>query len=109
MSKELFEELDLTIAEIRKENQELKEQLEEYKNENKKLGQDKLEYLNKFTKMLSSQDKFINYLEDEIEKQKEDIFENSLTSKDIDLYIKRVKLVKIEEILQKYKSIIGVK
>ena len=50
---------------------------------------------------------FINYLEDEIKKQKEDIFENSLTAKDIDLYIKRIKLLKIEEILQKYKSIIG--
>ena len=29
MSKELFEELNLTIAELRKENQELKEQLKE--------------------------------------------------------------------------------
>ena len=28
MTKELFEELDLTIAELRKENQELKKQLE---------------------------------------------------------------------------------
>ncbi len=32
MSKELFEELDLTIAEIRKENQELKKQLDKYEN-----------------------------------------------------------------------------
>ena len=50
---------------------------------------------------------FIKWLEDEIKKQKEDIFENSLTAKDIDLYIKRIKLLKIEEILQKYKETIG--
>lgn len=107
--EEYMQEILDYIDYLEQENQQLKEQLEEYKNENKRLGQDKLEYLNKFTKMLSSQDKFIKYLEDEIEKQKEDIFENSLTSKDIDLYIKRVKLVKIEEILQEYKEKIGEK
>lgn len=32
MTKELFEELDLTIAELRKENQELKSKLELYEN-----------------------------------------------------------------------------
>ena len=55
----------------------------------------------------TQQKEFIKWLEDEIKKQKEDIFENSLTAKDIDLYIKRIKLLKIEEILQKYKETIG--
>ena len=41
MSKELFEELNLTIAELRKENKELKKQLENYKRLGFKHLQDK--------------------------------------------------------------------
>lgn len=65
-------------------------------------------YDNYVQEVEAQQKEFIKWLEDEIKKQKEDIFENSLTAKDIDLYIKRIKLLKIEEILQKYKEIIGV-
>lgn len=64
-------------------------------------------YDNYVQEVEAQQKEFIKWLEDEIKKQKEDIFENSLTAKDIDLYIKRIKLLKIEEILQKYKEIIG--
>ena len=55
-------------------------------------------------KVETQQKEFIDWLEDEIKKQKEDIFANSF----IDLYIKRIKILKIEEILNKYKEIIGV-
>lgn len=86
---------------------ELKKQLEEKKDYIKKLQAtkdklDKWDYKNTL-----QQAKFIKYLEDEITKQKNDIFENALTSEDIDLYIKRIKLLKIEEILQKYKEMNG--
>ena len=59
------------------------------------------------TELFNQQKDFIKYLEDEIEKIKEDIFRNCLTSEDIDLYIKKVKLLKTGEILQKYKERIG--
>lgn len=61
----------------------------------------------KLYKKETQQKEFIKYLEDEISKQKNDIFANALTSEDIDLYIKRIKLQALEEILQKYKEIIG--
>lgn len=60
-------------------------------------------------KVETQQKEFIKFLEDEISKQKNDIFANTLTSEDIDLYIKRIKLLKMEEILQKYKEIIQTK
>lgn len=100
--EEYMQEILDYINYLEKENQKLKKQLENYK----KLGFKHLQ--DKNNNLETQQKEFIKYLEDEIEKQKEDIFENSLTSKDIDLYIKRVKLVKAEEILKEYKSIIGV-
>ena len=60
-----------------------------------------------FTNNKIQQKEFIKWLKDEISKQKNDIFANALTSEDIDLYIKRIKLQALEEILQKYKEIIG--
>lgn len=108
-----------------KENQELKKQLEvsnelvaqdtliEMKlrnefNRRRKEYQDTYKDVRIEIKEYKTQQKeFIKYLENEIEKQKEDIFENSLTAEDIDLYIKRIKLLKIEEILQKYKEIVN--
>lgn len=60
------------------------------------------------TKLINQQKEFIKYLEDEINKQKNDIFANALTGEDIDLYIMKIKLQELEEILQKYKEIIGV-
>lgn len=50
------------------------------------------------------QKEFINYLEDEIKILEKDILE---TIDDMDKYMKEVKSLIIEEILQKYKSIIG--
>lgn len=60
-------------------------------------------------KVETQQKEFINYLEDEISKQKNDIFANALTSEDIDLYIMEIKLQELEEILQKYKETIQTK
>ena len=125
--KLMYATVNEVVSPILKENQELKKQVEELsKNYNldvrgiyivdrndeiMRLDKKALEYLRsleqKNYRAKTQQKEFIKYLEDEREKQKEDIFENALTSKDIDLYIKRGKLLKIEEILQKYKSIIG--
>ena len=55
-------------------------------------------------KVEDQQQEFINYLEDEIKILEKDILE---TIDDMDKYMKEVKSLIIEEILQKYKSIIG--
>ena len=96
MTKELFEELDLTIAELRKENQELKKQLE---NKYEKIGTLTSELLyEENTKLINQQKEFVNYLEDEINKWNYN-------------YEYEVEEPTAEElankILQKYKSIIG--
>lgn len=98
------------ISILEQDNAELKKQVEEYKdNYNCLLKQkEQFEYImSKQVDYQGQKKEFIKYLEDEISKQKEDIFANSLTAEDIDLYIKRIKLLKMEEILQKYKEIIG--
>lgn len=100
------------------ENQELKKQLEEYIKQNMKLKDElfdkRKEYQDTYKDVRieikeykTQQKEFINYLEDEISKQKNDIFANALTSEDIDLYIMKIKLQELEEVLQKYKEIIG--
>lgn len=71
------------------------------------LIKDKNYYKNKCERLEKQQKEFIEYMENEIKNQKSEIFENSLTSEDIDLYIMRVKLLKYEGILSKYKEIIG--
>lgn len=91
-----------------KEKQEIKKQLDDA-NEKILLLQASEPMLNYKKSLEETQQKeFIKWLEDEIKKQKEDIFENSLTSEDIDLYIMKIKLQELEEILQKYKETIGV-
>ncbi len=92
---------------VEKEKQELKKQVDDA-NEKILLLQASEPMLN-YKKALeeTQQKEFIKWLEDEIKKQKEDIFENSLTSEDIDLYIMKIKLQELEEILQKYKETIG--
>lgn len=55
-------------------------------------------------KVETQQKEFIKYLEDEIKTLEKDILE---TIDDMDIYMKQVKSLIIEEILQKYKSIIG--
>lgn len=53
----------------------------------------------------TQQKEFINYLKDEIKTLEKDILE---TVDDMDIYMKQVKSLIIEEILQKYEEIIGV-
>ena len=85
------------------EYKELKKQVENYK----KLG---FKYLqDKNNNLETQQKKFINYLEDEIK-----LYENDIQnfSKDYNVYFSlindlRASKAKIEDILQKYKSIIG--
>lgn len=60
---------------------------------------------NKYDLIQTQQKEFIKYLEDEIKTLEKDILE---TVDDMDIYMKQVKSLIIEEILQKYKSIIGV-
>lgn len=84
-------------VEIQKENNELKKQLENYK----KLGFKHLQ--DKNNNLENQQKEFINYLEDEIKTLEKDILE---TVEDMDIYMKQVKSLIIEEILQKYKEII---
>lgn len=90
-----------------KENQELKKQLEE-KNKKYIPGEYATETFSKTIDeniLLKNQQKdFIKYLEEEIKTLEKDIFE---TVDDMDIYMKQVKSLIIEEILQKYKSIIG--
>lgn len=143
MTRELFEEYDLTVAELNKENQELKlelsgyrqailnnkemlglkeknqelkKQLEEYIKQNMKLKDElfdkRKEYQDTYKDVRieikeykTQQKEFINYLEDEIKTLEKDILE---TVDDMDIYMKQVKSLIIEEILQKYEEIIGV-
>ena len=104
------EQLNSLVNSCQEKIRQLKKQLEESKdNYNCLLKQkEQFEYImSKQVDYQGQKKEFIKYLEDEISKQKEDIFANSLTAEDIDLYIKRIKLLKMEEILQKYKEIIG--
>ena len=97
--------------EIQEKNQELKKQLEKYetyfnrffKLNNKTYdGQIILELLDKNE---TQQKEFIKFLEDEIKIQEKDILE---AIEEMDIYVKQMKLLKVEEILQKYKEIIRV-
>ena len=102
-------------VDIQKENQELKERLEEYKKENKKLTKDKLEYLTEYCEMLTSQGKFIKYLEDEIEQKTPNVRwkhynEEWFCDYDVEnptcIEVQPTNKV-LKEVLQKYKEIIG--
>lgn len=104
------EQLNSLVNSCQEKTRQLKKQVEEYKdNYNCLLKQkEQFEYImSKQVDYQGQKKEFIKYLEDEISKQKEDLFANSLIAEDIDLYIKRIKLLKMEEILQKYKEIIG--
>lgn len=117
-----LDEADLNQTDINamqvllKENQEQNKQLEENKNPLRgifaQVNDDTLlrncgAMQSEIDKFKTQQQEFIKYLENEIEKQKSEIFEKTLISEDIDIYIMRVKLSKLEEILTKYKEIIG--
>ena len=111
--KRLSEQLELLTSKLDEydlivdERNQLKKQLEET---DRKLffTKNELDMRQKsIDNKLNQQKEFINYLEDEISKQKNDIFANALTSEDIDLYIMKIKLQELEEILRKCKEIIG--
>lgn len=117
--KKQLHEASLTIQEMTEQDIEcpsncdklrkLKKQLEEVNNFIKKCGFTNIQQVAlNYCGLLTQQKEFIKYLEDEISKQKNDIFANALTSEDIDLYIMKIKLQELEEILQKCKEIIGV-
>lgn len=127
MTRELFEEYDLTIAELNKENQELKLELSGYRQailnnkemlglkeqneELKKQLEDKTEDYKRMkdnfdskvdvlTKIEIQQKEFIKWLENGIEKVKNTEF--------LDERIQRAGLVAYNRCLRKYKSIIGI-
>lgn len=119
---EIFQVLLIDQEKLLEENKELKKQLEEHKNiyikkvnnflaENvepdpEDLYMAELEQRAMDCELMEMQQKeFINYLEDEIKTLEKDILE---TVDDVDIYMKQVKSLIIEEILQKYKSMIGV-
>ena len=116
--KKQLHEASLTIQEMTEQDIEcpsncdklrkLKKQLEEVNNFIKKCGFTNIQQVAlNYCGLLTQQKEFIKYLEDEISKQKNDIFANALTSEDIDLYIMKIKLQELEEILRKCKEIIG--
>lgn len=106
--------------ELLKENQNLKKQVEEYIKQNMKLKDElfdkRKEYQDTYKDVRieikeykTQQKEFINYLENEIK-----LYENDIQNfkKDYKVYFSlindlRVSKAKIEEILQKYRSIIG--
>ncbi len=121
--KKQLHEASLTIQEMTEQDiecpsnceklRQLKKQLEAYETYftrffklNNKTYDGKI-ILKLLDKKETQQKEFIKYLEDEISKQKNDIFANALTSEDIDLYIMKIKLQELEEILRKCKEIIG--
>lgn len=91
MSKELFEELDLTIAELRKENQELKKQLEDMTLCRDIASGHRKEVQDRENILLSQQKEFIKWLEDKIK-----------------FSVKPTSRVLLKSILANYKEIIGV-
>lgn len=89
---------------VEKEKQELKKQVDDA-NEKILLLQASEPMLNYKKSLEETQQKeFIKYLEEEIKTLEKDILE---TVDDMDIYMKQVKSLIIEEILQKYKEIIG--
>lgn len=131
MSNEYYNLLEEKMARLINENQELKEKLDKYENpedmtlimmwctekvkdENKKI---KKKYLNAVAdyettmteknKLETQQKEFINYLEDEIKR----INPKELNISELNLRLDDIKFTQYliyKEILQKYKSIIGV-
>ena len=115
-----------TVKSLLKENQELKKQVEEYQKDIKDLdNQNKRAFENmqlnqlKVCNMIKQQKEFIKYLEDKIQQQETVIAENQEKSyfliyedekEDLKLYSQKayIRRIILEEILQKYKEIIGV-
>lgn len=120
MNNEYYNLLEEKMARLINENQELKKQLEDYIKSNMELKEElsnkRKEYQDTYKDVRieikeykTQQKEFIKYLEDEIK-----IYENDIQNfkKDYKVYFSlindlRVSKAKIEEILQKYKEIIG--
>lgn len=120
LPKEDIETIQGYVEMIEEENQDLKKQLEEYIKQNMKLKDElfdkRKEYQDTYKDVRieikeykTQQKEFINYLENEIK-----LYENDIQNfkKDYKVYFSlindlRVSKAKIEEILQKYKEIIG--
>lgn len=91
---------------VKDENRELKKQLEEKENIACDWKDSCLENAGKIEILETQQKEFIKYLEEEIKTLEKDILD---TVDDMDIYMKQVKSLIIEQILQKYKEIIGEK
>ena len=110
--KDIFDELFNEMSNWREEAKELKKQVEEYKEQvNKGLYNTCLPYTTGYNKAIkdkeNQQKEFIKYLEDEIKRinpKELDIGELNLRLNDI----KFTQYLIYKEILQKYRSIIGV-
>ena len=120
LPKEDIETIQGYVEMIEEENQDLKKQLEEYIKQNMKLKDElfdkRKEYQDTYKDVRieikeykTEQKEFINYLENEMK-----LYENDIQNfkKDYKVYFSlindlRVSKAKIEEILQKYKEIIG--
>ena len=120
LPKEDIETIQGYVEMIEEENQDLKKQLEKYIKQNIKLKDElfnkrkEYQYTYKdvpieIKEYKTQQKEFINYLENEIK-----LYENDIQNfkKDYKVYFSlindlRVSKAKIEEILQKYKEIIG--
>lgn len=104
MSKELFEELDLTTIELRKENQELKKQLEDKTEDYRRMKDNFDSKVDVLTKIETQQKEFIKYLEDEINK-----WNYNYDSYNYEYEVEEPTAEElVNKILQKYKEIIGV-
>ena len=109
--KDVFVELFNEMINWKEETIKLKKQLETYETYfnrffkiNNKTYDGKI-VLGLLDKKETQQKEFIKYLEDEMKTQEKDILE---AIEELDIYVKQMKLLKIEEILQKYKEIIEV-
>lgn len=128
LSSEITERLDNTatyeswliiqeyVDRCQQKNQELKKQIEDLFSESSKLRkkleksmtfQDYEYTLNKKLQLENQQKEFIEWLEDKINFWKDKIFENAITENDWTLTLWRNKLGILEEILSKYKEIVG--
>lgn len=134
MTRELFEEYDLTVAELNKENQELKLELSGYRQailnnkemlglkeqneELKKQLKDKTEDYKRMkdnfdskvdvlTKIETQQKEFIKYLEDEKDRLIKGTSHYYIDSFDRQHAVNETIYDEVDIILQKYKSIIG--
>ena len=115
LPKEDIETIQGYVEMIEEENQKLKLQLsgttfcydEEEHYCNRTDCSSRIKDSKKYDSLVQAQEaqqkKFISYLEDEIKTLEKDIVE---TVDDMDIYMKQVKSLIIEEILQKYKEII---